>query len=124
MTRNSAAIGERGVSVSPLGFGGAAIGNLYAPVSEADARSAIEEALVGGIRYFDTAPFYGHGLSEERIGRALAGRQRAAFTVSTKVGRLISRDDSRLAAYVIPTDEELLIARDTARCILGEPNPQ
>jgi acetate kinase len=37
---------------------------------------------------------------------------------------VISRDDSRLAAYVIPTDEELLIARDTARCILGEPNPQ
>ncbi len=87
---------QRAVSVSSLGFGGAAIGNLYAPVSEADARSAIEEALACGIRYFDTAPFYGHGLSEERIGRALAGRQRATFTVSTKVGRLISRDDSRL----------------------------
>ncbi len=41
-----------------------------------------------------------------------------------KHGTLISRDDSRLAAYVIPTDEELLIARDTARCIQGEPNPQ
>jgi D-threo-aldose 1-dehydrogenase len=95
VTRNSSVIGRRGVSVSPLGFGGAAIGNLYSPVSEADARSAIEEALARGVRYFDTAPFYGHGLSEERIGRALAGRQRATFTVSTKVGRLISRDDSR-----------------------------
>jgi D-threo-aldose 1-dehydrogenase len=94
VTRNSSVIGRRGVSVSPLGFGGAAIGNLYAPVSEADAGSAIEEALARGICYFDTAPFYGHGLSEERIGRALAGRQRATFTVSTKVGRLISRDDS------------------------------
>ena len=84
-----------GVSVSPLAFGGAPLGNLYAPVSEADARSAIDEAVAHGIRYFDTAPFYGHGLSESRIGRALAGRPRASFTVSTKVGRLILDDDSR-----------------------------
>lgn len=95
MSRNSSAIGRRRVSVSPLGFGGAPIGNLYAPVSEADARSAIEEALARGIRYFDTAPFYGHGLSEERLGRTLAGRPRGSFTVSTKVGRLITDDDSR-----------------------------
>jgi D-threo-aldose 1-dehydrogenase len=83
------------VNVSPLGFGGAPIGNLYAPVSEADARSAIERALALGIRYFDTAPFYGHGLSEERMGRALAGRTRESFAISTKVGRLISSDDTR-----------------------------
>lgn len=94
MTRTSA-IGRRGVRVSPLGFGGAPLGNLYTPVSEADALSAIDEALARGIRYFDTAPFYGHGLSEARIGRALAGRPRASFTISTKVGRLISGDDSR-----------------------------
>lgn len=81
--------------VSPLGFGGAPIGNLYAPVPEADAQSALREALARGIRYFDTAPFYGHGLSEERIGRALAGRPRATFVISTKVGRLISSDNSQ-----------------------------
>jgi D-threo-aldose 1-dehydrogenase len=85
----------RGVSVSPLGFGGAPLGNLYTPVSEADARSAIDEALAHGIRYFDTAPFYGHGLSEARIGRALAGHPRGSFTLSTKVGRLILGDDSQ-----------------------------
>jgi len=85
----------RALSVSPLGFGASPLGNLYRPVSEADARAAIEEALARGIRYFDTAPFYGHGLSEARMGRALAGRPRASFTVSTKVGRLILADDSR-----------------------------
>ena len=95
MSRNSSAIGRHRVSVSPLGFGGAPIGNLYAPVSEADARAAIDEALTRGIRYFDTAPFYGHGLSEERMGRVLAGHPRTSFVVSTKVGRLISGDDSR-----------------------------
>jgi D-threo-aldose 1-dehydrogenase len=64
-------------------------------VPEADAQRALQEALARGVRYFDTAPFYGHGLSEERIGRALAGRPRASFVVSTKVGRLIGSDDSR-----------------------------
>jgi D-threo-aldose 1-dehydrogenase len=88
-------IGRRGVRVSPLGFGGAPIGNLYTPVSEADAQAALHGALARGIRYFDTAPFYGHGLSEERMGRALAGSPRDAFVVSTKVGRCIERDELR-----------------------------
>ena len=95
MIRDPHAVGRRPVRVSPLGFGGAPIGNLYAPVSEEDAQSALHEALERGIRYFDTAPFYGHGLSERRMGRALAGRARASFAVSTKVGRLISDDHSR-----------------------------
>ena len=88
-------IGRRGIHVSPLGFGGAPIGNLYAPVAEADVQAALHGALERGIRYFDTAPFYGHGLSEERIGRALAGSPRDAFVVSTKVGRRIERDELR-----------------------------
>jgi D-threo-aldose 1-dehydrogenase len=88
-------IGHRGVRVSPLGFGGAPIGNLYAQVAEADAQATLHVALERGIRYFDTAPFYGHGLSEMRMGRALASRPRDSFVVSTKVGRLITRDESR-----------------------------
>jgi D-threo-aldose 1-dehydrogenase len=80
----------RGVNVSPLGFGGAPLGNLYAKVSEDEAQAALESALNAGIRYFDTAPFYGHGLSEERIGRALAGQPRDSYALSTKVGRLVS----------------------------------
>ncbi|USQ98327.1 aldo/keto reductase [Caulobacter sp. RL271] len=67
-----------------LGFGGAAVGNLYAPLSDAAARGVIEAALVAGIGYFDTAPHYGFGLSETRLGEALAGRD---AMVSTKVGR-------------------------------------
>ena len=71
-----------------LGLGTAGIGNLYRPVTEADARATIEEALVGGITRFDTAPHYGFGLAERRLGAALAASEpgRAAL-VSTKVGR-------------------------------------
>src|SRR5262249_51884995 len=70
-----------------LGFGAAPIGNLYAEVDERQALSAVHTAWDRGIRYFDTAPFYGYGLSEERLGRALAGVARSSFLLSSKVGR-------------------------------------
>ena len=73
----------------PLGFGCAPIGNLYEAVSDEEAESALNEAFRLGIRYFDTAPFYGYGLSEIRLGRALAGKPHTGFMVSTKVGRRI-----------------------------------
>lgn len=82
-------LGRTGVSVTELGFGGAAIGNLYAEVDEPTARRVIDAAWEGGVRYFDTAPHYGLGLSERRIGRALRARPRDQFVVSTKVGRLL-----------------------------------
>jgi D-threo-aldose 1-dehydrogenase len=68
-------------------FGGAPIAGLYAPVSAEQAAATLEAAWAAGVRAFDTAPHYGVGLSEQRIGRFLAGRPRAGFTVSTKVGR-------------------------------------
>lgn len=68
-------------------FGGAPIGGLTAPVSDDQAAAALEAAWTAGIRAFDTAPHYGVGLSEERIGRFLAGRPRAEFALSTKAGR-------------------------------------
>jgi D-threo-aldose 1-dehydrogenase len=73
------------------GFGGAAIGNLYRPVSEADAFETVRAAFEAGVRYFDTAPHYGFGLSEKRLGAALAAidPQQAAI-VSTKVGRRLA----------------------------------
>jgi D-threo-aldose 1-dehydrogenase len=77
----------------PLIFGGAPIGGLYAPVSDEDAAATLAAAWDAGIRAFDTAPHYGVGLSERRIGDFLAGRRRAEFTVSTKVGRLLVPDD-------------------------------
>jgi D-threo-aldose 1-dehydrogenase len=72
-----------------LGFGAAPIGNLYAEVDEHQALSAVLAAWDNGIRYFDTAPYYGYGLSEERLGRALAGVARSSYVLSTKVGRRI-----------------------------------
>lgn len=92
-------LGESAVSVTALGLGGAALGNLYEPVSDAAAHATVARALALGVGYFDTAPYYGYGLSEERLGRALAGVDRDAFVISTKVGRLLepriggARDD-------------------------------
>jgi D-threo-aldose 1-dehydrogenase len=83
------------VRVTELGFGGAAIGNLYRPVADDAASAAVDAAWQAGIRYFDTAPHYGLGLSEERLGRALAGRPRAEFVVSSKVGRLLVPNERR-----------------------------
>ena len=72
-----------------LGFGGAPIGNLFAPVAEADGVGLVRHAFDCGVRYFDTAPHYGNGLSEARIGAALGALPRDAFLLSTKVGRLL-----------------------------------
>jgi D-threo-aldose 1-dehydrogenase len=72
-----------------LGFGGAPIGNLYRQVPDQEAVDAVTAAWEGGIRYFDTAPHYGLGLSERRLGKALAGQDRSSYVLSTKVGRLL-----------------------------------
>ncbi|MFE6486192.1 aldo/keto reductase [Streptomyces sp. NPDC057757] len=86
-------LGRSGVEVSPLSFGAAGIGNLFTAVSDEEAREAVDAAWAGGIRYFDTAPHYGIGLSERRLGAALRDRPRAEYTVSTKAGRLLERVD-------------------------------
>ncbi|MFJ9903259.1 aldo/keto reductase [Streptomyces sp. NPDC101152] len=80
-------LGSSDVEVSALGFGSAAIGNLFTEVSEDQAHEALSTAWQQGIRYFDTAPHYGLGLSERRLGAALRERPRAEYTISTKVGR-------------------------------------
>src|SRR5260221_6027788 len=82
-------IGKTGLRVTLLGFGGAPLGNLLAPVSERDAQAALADAWRSGCRYFDTAPFYGYGLSERRMGDGLRGRPRGQYILSSKVGRLI-----------------------------------
>ena len=79
-------LGSTGVQVTTLGFGGAGIGNLYRQLSDADAVDAVRESFAAGVRYFDTAPFYGFGLSEQRLGAALSG-ERTPIVISTKVGR-------------------------------------
>lgn len=85
----SRTIGKTGVAVSSLGFGGAAIGNLYAEAGDDQVRECLHAAYDAGIRYFDTAPMYGHGLSEHRIGEALRQKPRDSFVLSTKVGRML-----------------------------------
>jgi len=88
-------LGRSGVAVTSIGFGGAPIGNLYEAVDDATAEGAVSAAWDGGVRFFDTAPHYGLGLSELRLGRALAGHSRAGYAISTKVGRLLVPADGR-----------------------------
>ncbi len=84
-----------------LGFGAAPIGNLYQPVSDAQAGAAVAAALDAGVTYFDTAPHYGFGLSEQRLGQALSRLDpKAEALVSTKVGRLLRPVDPAAAGDV------------------------
>ncbi|WP_327121730.1 aldo/keto reductase [Streptomyces sp. NBC_01341] len=73
----------------PLGFGTAPLGNMFRAIPDAEAAATVEAAWAHGIRYFDTAPFYGAGLAEIRLGEVLASHPREAFVLSTKVGRVI-----------------------------------
>jgi D-threo-aldose 1-dehydrogenase len=86
-------LGRTDVAVTRLGFGGASIGGLYRPVADADAVATVRRAWDLGVRHFDTAPLYGYGASERRVGMALADRRRDDFVLSTKVGRLVMRAD-------------------------------
>jgi D-threo-aldose 1-dehydrogenase len=85
-------LGRTGPRVGPFAFGAAGIGNLYRAVSDEDAEAAVATALATGVRYFDTAPHYGLGLSERRLGAALTGVPRDDLVLSTKVGRLLVDD--------------------------------
>ncbi|WP_213806143.1 aldo/keto reductase [Granulicella sp. dw_53] len=73
----------------PLGFGAAPLGNMFRNIPEEEAAATVEAAWQQGTRYFDTAPFYGAGLSEIRLGKALAKHKREEYTLSTKVGRVV-----------------------------------
>ncbi|GAB1821980.1 aldo/keto reductase [Herbidospora sp. RD11066] len=75
------------------GFGAAPLGNLFTALTDEEASAAVEAAWDSGIRYFDTAPHYGLGLSERRLGRVLADKPRGDFVLSTKVGRLLVPSD-------------------------------
>lgn len=75
-----------------MGFGGAPLGNLFAPVADSDAHQLVCHALASGATYVDTAPHYGNGLSEHRVGAALRSQAPGAYVLSTKVGRLLRPD--------------------------------
>ena len=88
-------LGKSGVEVPVIGFGGAPLGNLFQEFSDEQARSAVRAAYDAGMRLFDTAPFYGFGLSEHRIGEALRWLDRDSYVLSTKVGRLLKPRDPK-----------------------------
>jgi D-threo-aldose 1-dehydrogenase len=77
-----------GLTFTELGFGAAPLGNLYRAISEEDAQAVLEGAWAAGVRYYDTAPLYGLGLSETRMNRFLRGKPRDEYVISTKIGRL------------------------------------
>lgn len=86
----------RALQLGRLGFGGAGIGNLYKAIPDGQAADVVESAWDAGIRYFDTAPHYGLGLSERRLGAVLRSKPRDEFVISTKVGRLLVPDSDAL----------------------------
>ena len=79
-------LGRTALSVTRLGLGSAPLGNMYAPLSEADAAATVDAAWDAGLRWFDTAPLYGHGVAERRLGAALRRRSRDEMVVASKVG--------------------------------------
>lgn len=82
-------IGNGGLSFTRLGFGAAPIANLYAAISDEAAQETLQRAWDLGVRYFDTAPLYGLGLSETRLNRFLRDKPRDDYVISTKIGRLL-----------------------------------
>lgn len=83
-------LGKTKLKLTALGLGGSQLGNLHRPCPEPDAMAAIAEAHDLGVRYFDTAAYYGGGLGEHRMGRSLRAYPRAGYVLSTKIGRLLS----------------------------------
>jgi len=113
---NRRRLGRTSIEVTELGFGAAPIGNLHAAMSDDAAAATVECAWQRGIRYYDTAPHYGLGLSERRLGKALAGRPRDEYVVSTKVGRRLvdnpAPTGSDLAAADFDVPDDLMRVRD------------
>jgi len=93
---NKRRLGPTNLFLTEIGFGGASIGNLYTPCTNEEANETITTCFELGIRYFDTAPEYGHGLSERRMGDALRAHPRNNFVLSTKVGDMLYARSDRL----------------------------
>ncbi|MGW3109297.1 aldo/keto reductase [Streptomyces sp. NPDC001100] len=98
------------VEVTELGFGASVIGNLYRVTDAHVASAALDAAWDAGIRYYDTAPHYGLGLSEHRLGAALRDRPRDQYVISSKVGRLLVPND-----HPTGVDTEGFVVRDDLR---------
>jgi D-threo-aldose 1-dehydrogenase len=89
-TRHWERTANGGLTFTELGCGTAPLGNLYDAISDEEAHATLDAAWEGGMRFFDTAPQYGLGNSERRLGRFLRGKERSTYVLSTKVGRLLA----------------------------------
>ena len=88
-TRHWDRLGNGGLTFTELGFGAAPIGNLFKAITDDQAHAVLEAAWAGGVRYFDTAPLYGLGLSETRLNRLLRDKPRDSYVLSSKIGRIL-----------------------------------
>lgn len=84
-------VGRTSLELPVFGMGAAHLGELYGKVDEADSRATLAAAWASGVRYYDTAPWYGRGLSEHRLGGLLRNLARDQFSITTKVGRTLHR---------------------------------
>jgi D-threo-aldose 1-dehydrogenase len=100
-------LGETGLSVTALGLGCASLGGLYGDIPEEQAVEVVHRALSLGVNLFDTAPLYGRGKSERRLGRALQGVPRDRYVLATKVGRLLRHPEGSSQASSASADEGL-----------------
>jgi D-threo-aldose 1-dehydrogenase len=101
-----------GVEISRLSLGTAALGGLYTSVSDADCTDTVLAAIDNGINFIDTAPHYGKGVSEVRIGNALAGRDRSTFVIATKIGRLLVPSTTDIDEFFMDADNTVELKFD------------
>ena len=100
-------LGQSGPSVSRIGLGCAPFGNLFSEVSDEDVQATVDAAWDGGVRFFDTAPLYGHGLSEIRLGKALAKYPREQYVLASKVGRLLRKPVNKISPTIFKNVPDL-----------------
>jgi D-threo-aldose 1-dehydrogenase len=110
-----------GLTFTELGFGTAPLGNLYRAIGDDEAQAILGKAWKGGVRYYDTAPVYGLGLSESRLNPFLRGRNQADYVLSTKAGRLMQvcspRDRTGIGKWFdVPTPEKRTITAMMGSC--------
>lgn len=106
-------IGKTEIEVSTLGVGGTGFGNMYEAITDEQSTAVVQAAIAAGLNYFDTAPLYGQGLSETRLGRAFQTVPRDSFFVSTKVGwRLRPLDAGEKVTDLFPDSRQAKIEMD------------
>ena len=105
-------LGKSDLLLTEMGFGGAPLGGIGRRASDDQAMEILKAAFESGIRYFDTAPLYGHGLSEKRIGKFLNTVPRDSFVLSTKVGRLLVPEEEGIRDQMMLDEEPLSIKYD------------